>query len=353
MVKKALLIGIEYRNTNKELKGTKNDVKLIKNMLIKDHGFEDKNIIELLESNNGYEPTAENIISNLKHLANILTPNDFFVLQYSGHGQYIIDKNMDEVDGFDEAIVPLDYRKSGIITDDSINDILSTFKCKTFILFDTCYSGTMCDLPYTWDIDNGYKCITNKKNIMNNKNIIKLASSLDREESFTIMSDRLMYVGAFTNAFYLSMKTNKNTNLDFMSLVEHINKRITIKGLKQHSVIESSNKLAAYVYVNTFLEKQTTHDVVTKEVIDNQSITINKLQEQLNAYKSNTLTLQNEIDTLTNKKDQLLIENKELKSLVNTFEQKFKQFYSIPKKIPKNIDYIKKNKKSFILSQQK
>lgn len=36
----------------------------------------------------------------------------------SGHGSQVKDRDGDEVDGFDEVILPVDFRKAGIITDD-------------------------------------------------------------------------------------------------------------------------------------------------------------------------------------------------------------------------------------------
>ena len=42
-------------------------------------------------------------------------------IHYSGHGSHIKDMDGDEEDGFDEVLVPLDYDKNGVISDDFIN----------------------------------------------------------------------------------------------------------------------------------------------------------------------------------------------------------------------------------------
>ena len=49
---------------------------------------------------------------------------DALVLHYSGHGVQRKDKDGDEINGFDDAIVPLDYKKNGLILDDEINKII-------------------------------------------------------------------------------------------------------------------------------------------------------------------------------------------------------------------------------------
>ena len=66
------------------------------------------------------------------------------------------DKNGDEKDGFDEAMVPVDYASGGVILDDTLLEILvcplpkgSSMTC----FIDSCHSGTMLDLPYEFTAD--------------------------------------------------------------------------------------------------------------------------------------------------------------------------------------------------------
>ncbi|KAL4339033.1 hypothetical protein AHAS_Ahas12G0269700 [Arachis hypogaea] len=46
---------------------------------------------------------------------------DSLVFFFSGHGTQELDLNMDEIDGYDEAICPLDFEYQGKILDDEIN----------------------------------------------------------------------------------------------------------------------------------------------------------------------------------------------------------------------------------------
>jgi hypothetical protein len=76
---------------------------------------------------------------------------DSLVFHFSGHGRQRKDDNGDEVDGRDEELCPVDYKKSGSILDDDINDAIVkplTQGVKLHAIIDTCHSGTMLDLPY-------------------------------------------------------------------------------------------------------------------------------------------------------------------------------------------------------------
>ena len=51
-------------------------------------------------------------------------PNDSLFLHYSGHGGQAKDHDSDEVDGYDETILPVDYKSAGQIVDDEMNALL-------------------------------------------------------------------------------------------------------------------------------------------------------------------------------------------------------------------------------------
>ena len=67
------------------------------------------------------------------------------LIYYSGHGSRVKDRNGDEIDGYDETIVPWDYgKKHQFIVDDEIRRWLSLLKAdKVILIFDSCHSGTM------------------------------------------------------------------------------------------------------------------------------------------------------------------------------------------------------------------
>ena len=48
----------------------------------------------------------EGIIDGFDKIISQVKKGDFVVIHYSGHGQQISDNNNDEIDGFDEALIP-------------------------------------------------------------------------------------------------------------------------------------------------------------------------------------------------------------------------------------------------------
>ncbi|KHG19690.1 Metacaspase-1 -like protein [Gossypium arboreum] len=98
-------------------------------------------------------PTKQNIRKALKWLVYGCQPGDSLVFHFSGHGTRQKDYNHDEVDGFDEALCPLDHETEGNIIDDEINDTIVkplTRGTTLHAIIDACYSGTVLDLPFAF-----------------------------------------------------------------------------------------------------------------------------------------------------------------------------------------------------------
>lgn len=87
----------------------------------------------------------------LKWLVLGVQSGDSLVFHFSGHGSRERDKNMDEIDGYDETLCPVDYETQGKIIDDEVNDTIVRpipRGAKLHAIIDACYSGTVLDLPY-------------------------------------------------------------------------------------------------------------------------------------------------------------------------------------------------------------
>lgn len=99
-------------------------------------------------------PTKKNILEGMRWLVDDCMPGDALVLHYSGHGVQRKDKNGDELTGMDDALVPLDFKKKGLLVDDEINEIIVR-KIPTGVrlhaIMDCCHSGTMLDLEWVWN----------------------------------------------------------------------------------------------------------------------------------------------------------------------------------------------------------
>lgn len=144
--KKALLIGINeypYAEAKYQLFGCVNDVKLMKNILIKYYNFSSEEIKELINSN----ATRKNIIETFNNWLAKTQEGDLVVFFYSGHGTRCPDFNGDEDDGMDECFCPYDINPIGgdnIITDDEFATMLRQMKGReVVVIIDACYSGGM------------------------------------------------------------------------------------------------------------------------------------------------------------------------------------------------------------------
>ncbi|KAJ1396507.1 Caspase-like domain superfamily [Sesbania bispinosa] len=153
--KRAVLFGINYGNKVNRLKGSVNDVQCMKYFLIEKLGFPSDSIRMLTddpdERNPLRIPTKYNMRMAMRWLVEGCQPGDSLVFHFSGHGSREVDLNMDEVDGVDEAICPVDYEQEGKIIDDEINATIVRplpHGAKLHAVIDTCFSGTVLDLPF-------------------------------------------------------------------------------------------------------------------------------------------------------------------------------------------------------------
>nr|KAJ3419149.1 Ca(2+)-dependent cysteine protease [Polyrhizophydium stewartii] len=156
VVRRALLVGIEYRGTKNELLGSANDVRLMREML-ESRGFAAGSIVTMTEDAPTPDliPTRANILAGLAWLVRDTLPGDALVLHFSGHGdQAEAAKGFEfEEDGLDETILPLDFDDAGEITDNELHKMLVQDLPKGVRLtafFDCSHSGSILDLPYSY-----------------------------------------------------------------------------------------------------------------------------------------------------------------------------------------------------------
>ncbi|KAG9451486.1 hypothetical protein H6P81_011451 [Aristolochia fimbriata] len=151
--KRAVLCSVSYRSQRCELKGTSNDVNCMRALLRDKFGFPNDCILVLSEDevNAVRKPTKQNIRNAMRWLVQGTRQGDSLVFHFSGFGVQQQDKDGDEVDGYDEAICPMDYQTAGTIVDDEINDVLVRplpRGAKLHAVIDASHSGTVLDLPF-------------------------------------------------------------------------------------------------------------------------------------------------------------------------------------------------------------
>jgi hypothetical protein len=188
----ALVIGINYINTPEiKLNGCCTDAYNIKEMLLNRFGFLNDNITILTDDNTDItkESNTPNVEAALKQLAEKSAKEAKFIfIFYSGHGTQKPDEiGKDfEIDGNDECWVLADYKKKGYFTDDKLNDLILNklgTNVNVIIVSDSCHSGSMADL--SWTYNSSSKKINNTKTKVDNlkPNIWQISGCMDSQYS--------------------------------------------------------------------------------------------------------------------------------------------------------------------------
>ncbi|XP_065871676.1 metacaspase-1-like isoform X2 [Euphorbia lathyris] len=163
--KRAVLCGVSYKGTSYKIKGSINDVNCMRFFLVEKLGFPMDCILMLTDEISPLKiPTKENMRTAMRWLVEGCEAGDSLVFHFSGHGSKVPDNDTDKMDGYDEALCPLDYETQGMIIDDEINQTIVRPLPKGATLHaivDACYSGSILHLPfpckmnregyYTWD----------------------------------------------------------------------------------------------------------------------------------------------------------------------------------------------------------
>lgn len=136
--KTALCIGInDYPGTGSDLAGCVNDARDWAAAL-KARGFAVRTLLDRAA-------TGKRMRQAIAALVGAARPGDTVVVQYSGHGSFVPDRDGDEPDGADECLCPWDIRANGPIVDD---ELFAIFRARAAgvrlcVISDSCHSGTV------------------------------------------------------------------------------------------------------------------------------------------------------------------------------------------------------------------
>ncbi|KAK0206820.1 caspase domain-containing protein [Desarmillaria ectypa] len=233
--KKALCIGINYRGQPHELKGCINDARHIRDFLMHHWGYKSEDIVMLTDDSNNprSQPTRKNMIDGMRWLVKNAQPHDSLFFHYSGHGGQAKDLDGDEVDGYDEAIFPVDFKRRGQIIDDEMHSIMVKplpTGCRLTALFDCCHSGTALDLPYIYGSDGRLKGeqVSKKwgKIKSTSADVISWSGSKDGQTSADTFQGGVA-VGAMSYAFISSLR--RTPEQSYQQLLRSIRKILNPK----------------------------------------------------------------------------------------------------------------------------
>lgn len=133
--KYAVCIGNNYPGSGNDLSGCVNDAYDWGNLLAS-LGYEVTTIIEA---------TKADMVGALTELVARAGFGDRGVFTYSGHGTWVPDRNGDEPDARDEALVPTDFRQGYLLLDDELDIIFRSkrYGAGMLMLSDSCHSGSV------------------------------------------------------------------------------------------------------------------------------------------------------------------------------------------------------------------
>ena len=247
--KKAILIGINYINTPYQLYGCINDTINIKDFLQNKFNY---NIFNILTDNTNKKPNKLNIINELTNLLVNSNNGDNIFFLYSGHGTCTIDLNNDEIDGQDEMIVPLDATDTkSCISDDEINNIIIKYLkvgVNLFMMFDSCFSGTVVDLKYNYltSISEGTEFITINPKVQDTQGqVIMISGCRDDQTSadaYVNYFNNNINSGAMTYSFLQTIQ-QLGVNISLKTLIENMRKILKDNGFSQIPQLSSGTRL--------------------------------------------------------------------------------------------------------------
>ena len=225
--KKALLIGINYFDTDYSLKGCINDTIKISHLLQK-RKFDE---IQLVNDKEGIKPTKENFIKLFVEFLQSGTDDDLLFVHFSGHGSNLKDKNNDELDGRDECIITCEMN---YILDDELKNIIDENlkpTCKLVCLIDCCHSGTMLDLKYNYLDSNNYDNYSENSKVSECQgNVIMISGCMDTQTSAEALIENKSQ-GAMTWSFIDSI--NKTPDCSWRELLKSMRDLLKTGGYEQ------------------------------------------------------------------------------------------------------------------------
>jgi hypothetical protein len=233
-------------------------------MLIDAYGYEPQHITVLRDDalNVVDKPTTSNIMKQLSRIVAESASLAEIWIHYSGHGSQIRDTNGDESDRKDEVIVPSDYARGGVISDDMIFKVIKQSKCPTMLLFDSCNSGTVCDLMWNFNVIDTTRVSVAKTNntSINNPNIYCFSGCRDEQTSADIYNLASQQAGgAMTIAVMECLRMNRHI-VDIKTLYIDVVAFMKRSELTQIPQLSSSSQVPTYK-INRLLVANTSRRV--------------------------------------------------------------------------------------------
>jgi hypothetical protein len=241
---RALLFGTNYSGSN-ALKGCHNDVELLEETL------RSKLLFKQIEVYQGPQVTGNMIVTRIMDAVQNThkDKNTNLWIHFSGHGTRKYDRDGDELDGYDECIVPYDASSRGYLRDDFFRFAFSKVYEGTNVIctFDCCHSGTMADMPYVYT--DSSTCEVHAEPIVPIKaRVITISGCMDHEKS---KEESVSREGVFNNrpmgvltACIVDILSKKNVFISLFDFFEELQTRVRNQNSNQLPILCASHKIA-------------------------------------------------------------------------------------------------------------
>lgn len=237
---RALLVGINYLGSRAQLRGCINDVHNMRRLLTESFGWRPDAVRVLTDDTAGSMPTRQNIVGALRWLAEGTRPGDVLVFHYSGHGAQQPDPEGLEEDGMNETILPVDFQRAGMLTDDEVANIVVRplpEGVRLTSVMDCCHSGTGLDLPFAWTPHGWREDVNPFYSVAD----VQLFSGCEDEQTSADVASRYGAPGgAMTMAFCEVLRANPCPT--YPELLASLHKVMRARGFTQRPQLTSTQR---------------------------------------------------------------------------------------------------------------
>lgn len=253
LVKKCLLIGINYTGTDFALNGCINDSNNMRGFLVSNKYFSDSEITFMNDLQSGQlYPSKANIMAQFNEMVKFANDNAsaqqiLLFIAYSGHGTYVTDKTGDEKDSRDECLCPIDCDKSGYIVDDDIKtNLINKLGANVKLVFisDSCHSGSVLDLKYEYNLTSALSTV--KVNNINDTlcSVILVSGCRDDQTSADAYEpDTVTKISEYQGAMTASFLSNFKDEINYETLIKNMYKWLSLKRYTQKPQLSSGQRL--------------------------------------------------------------------------------------------------------------
>lgn len=250
VIKKALVIGINYIGTVNQLNTSINDTQNLNDLLTMRNYFKQHEITFMTDNHIGTPlyPTKANIMTQLEALVNIAQKNPEIKLQllicYSGRGGYIGDHN-NASDKRPEVLCPIDHASSGyILSEDLSSQFLSKLHNNVEVIFliDAGHKAPILDLRYNPTLDNKDRVITYGNHAELDANIV-LLSGIKESTSDNVSAEQKSNIPELQNAITSSFITCYKRDSNYKNLVHNMRSWLKQKRYGQTVDLSSSKSI--------------------------------------------------------------------------------------------------------------